>query len=86
MANLNDDEVIRYEVKPHTARKNMEVVSVYCNNDLVCTFYMHSKAGRRFAFVLSNYLKDSHVDLRNVIAPTLMIDFGDVPKKRFGEL
>lgn len=76
--NLENEEVIRYEVKPHMIRKNMEVVSVFCSNELICTFYMHSKAGRRFAMVISKHLVATHVE-NNPIAPGVIIDLGEAP-------
>jgi len=57
----------------------MEVVSVFCDGQLVCSFYMHSSAGKRFAVLMSKHLKNAYIDRENPMAPGLMIDLGDVP-------
>jgi hypothetical protein len=57
-------------------REDMEVVTIHCDGTLVASLYAHSKNGRRFAVLSSKHLIDAHVDHKNPIAPTVMIDLG----------
>ena len=78
---IESQEKIEYFVKPHTVRRNMQVVTVYCDGQLVCTFYMHSSAGRRFAVLMSKHLQGAYVDRANPMAPGVMMDLGEIPPK-----
>jgi len=78
---IESQERIEYVIQPHSIRRNMEVVTILCDGELVATFYMHSSAGRRFAVVMSKHLQDAYIDKANPLAPGLMIDLGEVPIK-----
>jgi hypothetical protein len=76
------DETIQYVIRPHTMLPGMKVVTIYCDDELVATFYMHSKAGKRFAVFMSRYIVDAHVDKNNPLAIGVAINMGDVPPKK----
>lgn len=74
MANKEDDEEIRYVIEPHNVRPKQKVVTVYCGNELICSFYMHSYENRQFCVFMSKYLGEVYTDLKNPMAPGLIIE------------
>jgi hypothetical protein len=73
---LTDDEEIRYVIEPHNVRPEQKVVTVYCGNELICSFYMHSYKDKRYAVLMSKHIKDVYTDTRNPLAPGVIIDLG----------
>lgn len=74
-----DEEEIKYFVKPHLTRPNQKAITIYCGNELVASFYMHSHAGRRYCVFMSKHLTDVYTDTRNPLAPGVIIDLGPNP-------
>jgi hypothetical protein len=78
---VDSQETIRYVIKPHTVRPNMKVVTIYCDEELVATFYMHSSAGKRFGVFMSKHIVDAYIDRDNPLAIGVAINLGEVPPK-----